>query len=127
MNLRILTGQLELGGAVKDRIERRVYFALSRFSDRIESVDLTLVNGDGARGGPDKRCQILVKSRGARDVVIECRGDDIRSLVDRTADRAGRAMARALHRQPGDNTVGAAAAGRRKNRDRLSWLADYVA
>jgi ribosome-associated translation inhibitor RaiA len=115
MNLRILTKRLTLTDEAKDRIERRVYFALGRFSDRIRSVHLTLEDENGRRGGIDKCCQILVKSRGAKDVIVEGRGDDIRSLVDRTADRAGRAVARNFDLRPWEKAVGVSGRGPRRS------------
>ena len=114
MNPRILAKKLPLSDDMKDRIERRVYFALGRFSDRIKSVDLTLGDENGTRGGIDKRCRILVRSRGAKDVIIEGRGDDIRSLVDRTADRVSRAVARAFDWRPWEDAAGAAGNNRRR-------------
>ena len=114
MNLRILSKKLTVSDEAKDRMERRVYFALGRFADRIKSVDLTLGDDNGSRGGVDKRCQILIKSRGAKDVIVEGRGDDIRALVDRTADRAGRAVARAFDLRPWENAVGASGNARRR-------------
>jgi len=115
MNLRILTRRLTLTDEAKDRIERRVYFALGRFSDRIRSVELTLEDENGPRGGIDKCCQILVKIRGAKDVVVEGRGEDVRSLVDRTADRAGRAIARKLDLRPWEKAIGASGNGPRRS------------
>lgn len=114
MNLRILTKRLTLTDEAKDRIERRVYFALGRFVGRIRSVDLTVAIDNGPRGGVDKRCKIHVKGRGTRDVIIEGRGDDVRSLVDRTADRASRAVARAFGLRPWEKAAGASGNGRRR-------------
>jgi hypothetical protein len=112
MKLRILAKNVTLSDEASNRIERRVYFALGRFADRIMSIDLTLGDENGPRGGVDKRCQFLVKSRGAKDVIIEGRGNDIRSLVDRTADRAGRAVARAFDLRPWRKHGGASGKGR---------------
>ena len=103
MNLRITTKNLTLSDEARGRIERRVYFALGRFSGRIRSVDLTLWRDNGRRGGAGKCCRILIKSRRAKDVMVEGRGEDVRSLVDRTTDRAGRAVARALDVRPRRN------------------------
>jgi ribosome-associated translation inhibitor RaiA len=126
MNLRIRTKRLTLTDEAKDRVERRVYFALGRFSNRIRSVDLTLEDENGQRGGIDKCCRIHVKSRGAKDVIVEGRGDDVRSLVDRTADRAGRAVARNLDLRPREKTVGASGNGCRRSGNMRGLPVDYL-
>lgn len=114
MNLRILAKNVTLSRPAKDRLERRLYFALGRFLHRIKSVDVTLRDDNGPRGGVDKCCRILVKSRGAKDVVVEGRGDRLSALIDRTADRAGRAVARALDVRPWDHAVAASGNVRRR-------------
>ena len=96
MNLRIVAKNLTIGDDFRDRIERRLYFALGRFSPAVKSVDLTFRDENGPRGGVDKRCRIVVRVRGAEDIVVEGRGDNASALVNRTADRAGRAVARAI-------------------------------
>ena len=96
MNLRIVAKGVRLSDTLRSRIERRLYFALGRFSSVIKSVDLTLRDENGPRRGVDKYCRIIVKTHATRDVVIEGRGEPTTALVDRTADRAGRAVARAL-------------------------------
>jgi ribosome-associated translation inhibitor RaiA len=96
MTYRIVGKDVAIGERWKQRIERRLEFALCRFGAAIQSVDLTLEDENGPRGGVDKNCRIVVKMRRGEDVVVKGRGDDALGLVDRTADRAGRAVARAL-------------------------------
>ena len=96
MKTQISTRNVTLSEDERDRIERRLYFALGRFSSRIVSVGLMLQDDNGPRGGLDKRCRVIARLHGVSDVVVEGSGEETLSLVDRTANRAGRAVSRAL-------------------------------
>jgi putative sigma-54 modulation protein len=96
MKTQVSTRNVALSESERDRIERRLYFTLGRFSSRIMSVDVTLQDENGPRGGLDKICRVVVRLLGASDVVVEGRGEETLSLVDRTANRAGRAVSRTL-------------------------------
>jgi ribosome-associated translation inhibitor RaiA len=84
--------------AVCDHARRRLEFALSRFSPRITTVWLRLTDLNGPRGGIDKQCRIEVRGRDGWSVVVDDRNGDLYAAIDRAADRAGRAVARALER-----------------------------
>jgi putative sigma-54 modulation protein len=96
MNTQLTTRNVTLSDIERDRIERRLYFTLGRFSSRIVSVDVVLQDENGPRGGLDKKCRVIVRLHGTGDVVVEGSGEKTLSLVDRTANRAGRAVSRAL-------------------------------
>lgn len=99
MNTQITTRNVTLSEDELDRIERRLYFTLGRFSSRIVSVDVMLQDENGPRGGLDKKCRVVVRLQGTREVVVEGSGEETLSLVDRTANRAGRAVSRALDKR----------------------------
>lgn len=96
MKTQISTRNVPLGEDERDRIERRLYFTLGRFSSRIVSVNMMLQDENGTRGGLNKKCRVVVRLRGASDVVVEGCGEETLSVVDRTANRAGRVVSRAL-------------------------------
>ncbi|MBT5017595.1 MAG: HPF/RaiA family ribosome-associated protein [Planctomicrobium sp.] len=76
--------------------ERRLLFALSRFDSRIHEVNLVVSDENGPRGGVDKVARITIQLRGASDVVMTHKDDEISKCISRLADRAGRAVARSL-------------------------------
>ena len=78
--------------------DRRLHFALSRFDSKIGSVILTVEDTNGPRGGIDKRCQVLIRMKRGKDVVISDTDHDVESCLARVADRAGRTVARRLCR-----------------------------
>ncbi len=98
MQLHIRGHNLLLVPAVIERIERRLHFALSRFTECIERVTVRCADINGPRGGVDKQCRVVVKLRRGGDVVIEDTATDVDTAIDRGADRVQRAVARALAR-----------------------------
>lgn len=91
MRICIQTSRLELHADQRERIERRVGFALSRLGSVIRQVDVNLCDVNGPRGGIDKRCRVLVHFERGPAVVIEDFDSELDDLIDRTLDRAGRA------------------------------------
>jgi putative sigma-54 modulation protein len=89
---------LAVGGAERERVERRLGFALGRFGDRVGRVTVHLVDVSGPRGGVDKRCRVVVEVPGHGAVVVEEADADLNALIDRAADRIGQAVRRRLDR-----------------------------
>jgi ribosome-associated translation inhibitor RaiA len=84
--------------ALLDHVERRLGFALSRFGHRIRRVAVRLGGLSGPRGGADQRCRVVVTLRPSGTVVVEDTAPDVSTAIDRGADRAQRAVARATAR-----------------------------
>ena len=93
----IITGKkVKLDEALREYIERRVYFALSRFSPRIARVSVTVEDVNGPRGGIDKRCRILVKLGRMEELKVETTDAEIYDAVAAAVDRVGRSVQRKL-------------------------------
>ena len=73
-------------------VERRLRFALSRFSGRIRRVNVFLADQNGPRGGIDKTCRIVVMLRDGGSVVAEV--NDVDWVI--AVDRAGKPLANAI-------------------------------
>ncbi len=96
----IVRGQhVQLNDSMRDTIDRRLAFALSRFAERIRSTEVQLADINGPRGGVDKRCTITVRIPGAGPVVIEDEDASFHAAVARAFDRLERAVARVLDRR----------------------------
>lgn len=81
-----------------DLARHRLGFALGRFGGRIRSVTVCLGDVSGPRGGVDKTCVVKIRlDASKRLVVIEDADADAAVAIDRAANRASRAVARALH------------------------------
>jgi len=98
MRLEIVSRGLSLSEALRNRLERRAQFALGRFAAVIRAVQVSLLDENGPRGGVDKRCRVLLSPRRGKPIVVEGCGDELQPLVDRTLERAGRTLARAVKR-----------------------------
>jgi ribosomal subunit interface protein len=99
MQIDIQTRNFDLTDAIHSHSRRRLCFALSSCSDRIQRVVMRLSDINGPRGGADKRCHLQLVLPGLRDVVVEDIEADLYLAIDRAADRAGRTLARRLARQ----------------------------
>jgi len=112
----ILTMQWELKSAavhapqgLKDRIDRRLRIALSRFDSRVDRVVVFLQCLNGPNGGIDKSVRILASIDGVGIVLAMVVDSSWEVAVDRAADRIGVNVARQLirHRQRSSRSFGA--------------------
>jgi ribosome-associated translation inhibitor RaiA len=99
MQTTITARNLRLTKELRQQILRRLQFALGRFAPRIQAVAVAISDENGPRGGPDKRCQLRITTRGAGELILQRQGADLEALVARTVDRAGQAITRALERR----------------------------
>ena len=60
MYVKIQSRNIEISQTFEEWIERRLHFALSRFSSRIRRINTILEDINGPRGGEDQRCRIEV-------------------------------------------------------------------
>lgn len=91
-------------------IDRRMHFALGRFAGRVRQASLVFSDINGARGGIDKKCRLLVTLNPLGEVVFEEMASNIEAAVSIIADRASRTIARQLERHkdvqvPRDQTI----------------------
>ena len=81
-----------------DHIERRLRFALARFSGRIQKVMVFLHDHNGPKGGIDKVCRILAKVRGCGVTLAAVIDSDWIAAVDRATTRIGHNVSREIER-----------------------------
>lgn len=85
-----------LDGTLKQFSERRLYYALSRFASKIQTVKLTVEsNKDSIEGFC---CRIVAKLANDEEVVEESTALAVSDAVSRAAKRAGRSVGRILIR-----------------------------
>ena len=87
-----------LNDELRQIAERRLLFAFSRFDSRIMQVHLVVNDENGPRGGIDKACRVSVTLHRAADVVVTDKDADMAKCISRAAERAGRAVARAIEK-----------------------------
>ena len=99
MQLDIRRQGIDIDEASRDRLERRVEFALGRLGRHVSRVWVHLADDHGARGGSDKRCRVLVRLQHLPDVLIDDRDSDLNVVIDRAVNRAGLTVRRELSRR----------------------------
>lgn len=88
----------DLEPAVEPFAERRMGFALGRFSNRIRRVTIRLKDLNSTRGGLDKNCQVSVSLIPRGTLLVEDTDANVYVAVARAAERIARKVARELHR-----------------------------
>lgn len=96
MQLSIVDRRDHMSEQEREFARRRLLFALSRFDTKIDRVSLVVSDVNGPRGGIDKACRVTVKLRRSGGVNVKCEHAEMNACVARAAERAGRAVARAI-------------------------------
>lgn len=99
MKLEIRRQSVEVSDEVQGYIERRLMFALGRFSPRIQRVDVYLADLNGPKGGEDKRCRLVARLLRSGVVTVEDRDAELTVVIDRAAERLARTVQRKLERR----------------------------
>ena len=79
-----------LKGNQREVIERRLLYALGRFSSHVQSALVRLEDVNGPRGGLDQRCAIHVRLRRGGKLVVDVHDIEQECAVSRAADRIAR-------------------------------------
>lgn len=83
---------------LREHIDRRITFALSRFTARIGKVDVFLTDQNGPKGGLDKSALIAVRIRGLGDVTAQVVDSEWVVTIDRVTARMAQQICRELER-----------------------------
>ncbi len=96
MLIEIQAQGMSITPSLRDRIRRRLQFALHHGSDRITRVTVRLADINGPKGGRDKRCHITVSAGRLKDIVVEEVQADLDLAINRTVDRVKHTLERRL-------------------------------
>src|SRR3954468_13131179 len=88
----------KLTDAILSHVEGRVAATLGFASGRVVRVAVRLDDVNGDRGGPDKRCRVVVTLRHHRTMTAEDVGVDLYAAVDAAAHKARHAVLREVKR-----------------------------
>ena len=84
--------------SVRDTVDRLASARFTRFGRSVRSVDATVTDENGPRGGVDIRCQVRVQLGGGRRVVIRQTAATLREALSGAFERAGHTVAKKIHR-----------------------------
>ena len=99
MRIDMSSRSLVLSKSDRDYGERRLGFALGRFSDRLTRVGLTVDDMNGPRGGVDKSVRIVISLRRGEPVTVTSQASTVREAVGTAARHARRVVKRRLDRE----------------------------
>lgn len=99
MLIEVTKRSVTLAEGVREWIERRLQFALGRFSSRIRRVSVIFSDVNGNRGGCDKQCRLRIALIPSGEVVVEDIDPSVVTAVANVAERAARSVSRALERR----------------------------
>src|SRR3954470_23274668 len=99
MRLDIVGRSFALTDAIVGHVTGRVRAAFGAAAGQVGVVSVRLSDINGARGGVDKRCRLVVGLRNLRTVVVEAVHADLYAAVDEAAGRAKEAVRRHVKRR----------------------------
>lgn len=99
MRWELHTSGVSISEELRELIDRRMTFALSRFGSRLQKATVTLTDTNGPKGGIDKSCRILVRMRGLGEIVADVVDSEWEVAVDRATTRIGHSVSRSLERR----------------------------
>jgi len=106
MRFSIFGDRVKVTASLREYIDRRLHFALGRFSPAIDHVSVRVGDMNGPRGGVDKQCQIFVEltTPGSNVITVDEHDEDLHAAVVRASNRVGRTVARTLQRKRSKRT-----------------------
>lgn len=90
---------LPISVALREHVARRLDFAIRRFAHRIPRVVVRIVDVNGPKGGPDKRCRMIAYIDGTEVVLVEATDSDAYAAASQAAIRLEERVTRALTRR----------------------------
>ena len=99
MRITIDSTNVELDETMREYIERRLRFVLTRYSSQVNRISLSVEHSHRPGGGFVACCKVSVKLIPKEEVEFEVHDAEIHSAVARAVDRAGRAVERRFAQQ----------------------------
>ena len=78
----VITGkEVEIDSTLKTYIQRRIDFALSRFSTRVRHIRVLVTKKSGPFGEIEKACRIRVQLRGDKTIKVSSSDEDLHVAI----------------------------------------------
>jgi hypothetical protein len=85
-----------LSDELRQHLERRFLFALSRYDSRVIQTQVVIGQDEVGGGKAANRCQVDVELQRASRVSVSEGNTDLRECISRAAERTGRAVGRSI-------------------------------
>ena len=95
MQIDFTTDGAELSDTMREQVERRLRFHLTRYAAQVRKLEIQF-GGDTASSNHNRRVRVRVRLNKGPDVVVEDVEPDLDVAVDRAIGRAARSVGRRL-------------------------------
>ncbi|MFN8708289.1 MAG: hypothetical protein ACK526_13285 [Planctomyces sp.] len=98
MDVRLLDRNVGVTAEQREGIDRCLQYAFDRFSSHIRTIDVSLSDVNGPKGGDDLQCRMKIVLHGKGELMVEGKSVSVEALISETADRAALAVSKRLDR-----------------------------
>jgi len=99
MKVTVSSQTVPIDDRLREEVRGQVYFALSRYSPRIEQVTVRIGGVGGTLEARRQLCRLSVRIKGLGSFLVESVEEDLAAAVERAAERAARRLERILEEQ----------------------------
>ncbi len=99
MKVTVTSQSVPVDDELREEVRGQVYFALSRYSPRIEQVTVRVGGVGGMNGAQRRLCRLSVRIKSLGSFLVESVEEDLTEAVARAAERAARRLERILEEQ----------------------------
>ena len=89
-----------LSAALSKYVKSKIQIMLSRYESKIISINVSLFDINGPKGGEDKCCKIVIKINGATSIVVQQTAEDLYNAINTCSRRVRRAVKRQISVHP---------------------------
>ncbi len=101
MKVTVSSHTVPVDDQLREEVRDQVYFALSRYTPRIEQVTVRIGGVGGVQGARRQLCRLSVRVKSLGSFLVESVEAELAEAVGRAAERAARRLERILEEQRG--------------------------
>lgn len=84
--------------ALREFVELRMRYLLTRYGDKILRINITLYDVNGPKGGEDKRCVVTIRLAAKQSLVLQETDADMYNAITSCCNRLKRTIGRKLEK-----------------------------
>ena len=98
MDVQILDRNVGVTAEQREHIDRCLQYAFDRFSSHVRTINVSLSDVNGPKGGDDLQCRMKITLHGKGELMVEGLGISVEAVIAETADRAALAVSKRIDR-----------------------------
>ena len=100
MLVNIQSRHFSLSTALSKYVKSKIQIMQSRYESKIISINVSLFDINGPKGGEDKCCKIVIKINVTSSIVVQQTAEDLYNAINTYSRRARRAVKRQISVHP---------------------------